>query len=122
MDLERGGAWPSYSFGCGTSAPNGCLLNPEGSRLIFLKKLNIHQEIILKYMLTFSIQITLESLPDLNPLKNSMLIQHGKSGTNSAQRDGRKPLITTGKNILHSQVTRVAIPSIKNIFDTYMQN
>ncbi len=39
MDLERGGAWPSYSFGCGTSAPNGCLLNPEGSRLIFFEEI-----------------------------------------------------------------------------------
>ena len=25
----------SYSFGCGTSKPNGCLINPEGSRIIF---------------------------------------------------------------------------------------
>ena len=24
-----------YSFGCSTSKPNGCLLNPEGSRMIF---------------------------------------------------------------------------------------
>ena len=39
MDSERGGAWPSYSFGCGTSTPNGCLLNPEGSRLIFFEEI-----------------------------------------------------------------------------------
>ena len=70
----------------------------------------------------FSIQVTLESLPDLNPLKNSMLVQHGKSGTNSAQRDGRKPIIISGKSILHSQKTRAAIASKKNIFDTYMYN
>tara|TARA_B100001109_G_C18637551_1_gene368997 strand:+ start:164 stop:454 length:291 start_codon:yes stop_codon:yes gene_type:complete len=25
----------NYSFGCSTNRPNGCLLNPEGSRLIF---------------------------------------------------------------------------------------
>ena len=25
----------NYSFGCSTSRLNGCLLNPEGSRLIF---------------------------------------------------------------------------------------
>ena len=25
----------NYSFGCSTSRPNGCLLNPEGSSLIF---------------------------------------------------------------------------------------
>ena len=29
---------PNYSFGCSTSAPNGCLLNPEGSRLIFFEE------------------------------------------------------------------------------------
>ena len=39
MDLEREDAWPSYSFGCGASTPNGCLLNPEGSRLIFFEEI-----------------------------------------------------------------------------------
>ena len=29
---------PKYSFGCGTSKPNGCLLNPEGSRMIFFEE------------------------------------------------------------------------------------
>ena len=28
----------SYSFGCGTSKPNGCLINPEGSRIIFFEE------------------------------------------------------------------------------------
>ena len=28
----------NYSFGCSTSKPNGCLLNPEGSRLIFFEE------------------------------------------------------------------------------------
>ena len=27
----------NFSFGCSTSTPNGCLLNPEGSRLIFFE-------------------------------------------------------------------------------------
>ena len=27
-----------YSFGCSTSKPNGCLLNPEGSRMIFFEE------------------------------------------------------------------------------------
>ena len=39
MDLERGGAWPNYYFGCGTNAPNGYLVNPEGSRLIFFEEI-----------------------------------------------------------------------------------
>ncbi len=29
---------PNYSFGCITNTPNGCLLNPEGSRLIFFEE------------------------------------------------------------------------------------
>ena len=30
----------NYSFGCSTNTPNGCLLNPEGSKLIFFEKYN----------------------------------------------------------------------------------
>ena len=30
--------YPKYSFGCSTSGPNGCLLNPEGSRMIFFEE------------------------------------------------------------------------------------
>ena len=30
-------AWPNYTFGCGINTPSGCLLNPEGSRLIFFE-------------------------------------------------------------------------------------
>jgi len=29
---------PKYSFGCSTNKPNGCLLNPEGSRIIFFEE------------------------------------------------------------------------------------
>ena len=39
MDPKQGTAWPNYSFGCGANAPNGCLLNPEGSRLIFFEEI-----------------------------------------------------------------------------------
>ena len=35
MSLEGRRMKPNFSFGCSTSPPNGCLLNPEGSRLIF---------------------------------------------------------------------------------------
>ena len=28
----------NFSFGCGNSKPNGCLLNPEGSRIIFFEE------------------------------------------------------------------------------------
>ena len=29
-----------YSFGCSTNKPRGCLLNPEGSRMIFFEECN----------------------------------------------------------------------------------
>ena len=29
---------PKYLFGCSTSKPSGCLLNPEGSRMIFFEE------------------------------------------------------------------------------------
>ena len=38
MSLEGRRIKPNYSFGCSTSTPNGCLLNPEGSRLIFFEE------------------------------------------------------------------------------------
>ena len=38
MGPKQGAAWPNYSFGCGANAPNGCILNPEGSRLIFFEE------------------------------------------------------------------------------------
>jgi len=34
----EGGFRYNYSFGCDTSKPNGCLLNPEGSRMIFFEE------------------------------------------------------------------------------------
>ena len=40
MDLEEERARCSYSFGFGTSRPNECLLNSEGSRIIFLEEFN----------------------------------------------------------------------------------
>ena len=30
--------WESFSFGTCTNVPHGCLLNPEGSRLIFFEE------------------------------------------------------------------------------------
>ena len=39
MNPKKGAALPNYSFGCGANAPNGCLLNPEGSRLIFFEEI-----------------------------------------------------------------------------------
>jgi len=37
MSFEEKRIRRSYSFGCGTSKPNGCLLNPEGSKMIFFE-------------------------------------------------------------------------------------
>ena len=38
MSLEGRRIKPNYSFGCSASTPNGCLMNLEGSRLIFFEK------------------------------------------------------------------------------------
>ena len=39
MGPKQGAACPKYSFGSGANVPNGCLLNPEGSRLIFFEEI-----------------------------------------------------------------------------------
>ena len=39
---------PKYSFGCGTSKPKGCLLSPEGSRMIFFEECKILSKLNLK--------------------------------------------------------------------------
>ena len=38
--MASGGAyvWSKFSYGSRTDTPNGCLLNPEGSRLIFIER------------------------------------------------------------------------------------
>ena len=38
MTSEGGNMRSNYSFGCITNTPIGCLLNPEGSRLIFFEE------------------------------------------------------------------------------------
>ncbi len=38
MSSEGGSRRNNYAFGCSTWKPNGCLLNPEGSRLIFFEE------------------------------------------------------------------------------------
>ncbi len=38
MSLESHRMKGNYSFGCSTYMPIGCLLNPEGSRLIFFEE------------------------------------------------------------------------------------
>ena len=38
MFLQGRSIMPNYYFGRNTNQPNGCLLNPEGSRLIFFER------------------------------------------------------------------------------------
>jgi hypothetical protein len=38
MSSKGDGKRPRYYFGCSTCTPNGCLLNPEGSRMIFFEE------------------------------------------------------------------------------------
>ncbi len=38
MIFEGNNAWSNFSYGSSINTPNGCLLNPEGSRLIFFER------------------------------------------------------------------------------------
>ena len=38
MAIEKSNTWCNFSYGNSTYAPKGCLLNPEGSKLIFFEK------------------------------------------------------------------------------------
>ena len=38
MTLGGANVWTNFSYGSRTYTPSGCLLNPEGSRLIFFEK------------------------------------------------------------------------------------
>ena len=38
MVFEGANVWSNFSYGSRVDMPNGCLLNPEGSRLIFFER------------------------------------------------------------------------------------
>ena len=38
MTPRGANVWSNFSYGSRTDTPNGCLLNPEGSRLIFFER------------------------------------------------------------------------------------
>ena len=38
MRLGGANVWSNFSYGSSTDSPNGCLLNAEGSRLIFFER------------------------------------------------------------------------------------
>ena len=38
MTSRRANVWSNFSYGSRIDTPNGCLLNPEGSRLIFFER------------------------------------------------------------------------------------
>ena len=38
MTLGGANVWTNFSYGSRTTTPSGCLLNPEGSRLIFFER------------------------------------------------------------------------------------
>ena len=44
MILGGDNAWSNFSYGSCIDTPNGCLLNPEGSRLIFFERCKNHPE------------------------------------------------------------------------------
>lgn len=44
MTLGGDNAWSNFSYGSRIDTPNGCLLNPEGSRLIFFERCKKSQQ------------------------------------------------------------------------------
>ena len=98
MSLKQGTAQPSYSFGCGTNAPNGCLLNPEGSRLIFFEEIkNSHRNNLKIYTHVFYTNYIGEPA-GFKSSEKLKVDSAWKSGTNFFQRDGQKYLTITDKS------------------------
>lgn len=50
--------WSNFSYGSRADTPNGCLLNPEGSRLIFFETCKNHHRTISKSLRIHFIPIT----------------------------------------------------------------
>ena len=48
MVIKGAHAWPNFSYGSSIDTPNGCLLNAEGSRLIFFVKCTKSPKISIK--------------------------------------------------------------------------
>ena len=86
-----------YSFGCSTSKPNGCLLNPEGSRMIFFEecknsaKPNFKIDTHLFYTNHLGEPGGYKSSEKLN------IDSAWESGMNFTKKDGQKFLIITDK-------------------------
>ena len=99
MALEEGGRMRrNYSFGCGTSKPNGCLLNPEGSRIIFFEGCKRSLKTNLKTHTHLFYTNHLENLRDITNPKSLISIQLGKSGTNFTKKAGKRSLTNTDDN------------------------
>ena len=58
--------WSNFSYGSRTDTPDGCLLNPEGSRLIFFETCKKSPQNNIRILRIHFIPITLESRQGLN--------------------------------------------------------
>ena len=89
---------PKYLFGCSTSKPSGCLLNPEGSRIIFFEECKNSPKPNFKiYTHLFYTNRLREPGGYKSSEKLNIYIQPGKSGTNFTKKGGQKYLTITDK-------------------------
>ena len=58
MTLRGANAWSDFSYGSSIDASNGCLLNPEGSRLIFFERGKNHHRTVSKSLRILFTRIT----------------------------------------------------------------
>ena len=66
MALGGDNAWSNFSYGSRIDTPNGCLLNPEGSRLIFFERCKNHHRTASKSLHILFTRIIQESQQGLN--------------------------------------------------------
>ena len=53
MTFGGDNAWSNFSYGSRIDTPNGCLLNPEGSRLIFFERCKKSPQNSIKTLYTY---------------------------------------------------------------------
>ena len=86
-----------YSFGCSTSKPNGCLLNPEGSRMIFFEECKNSTKPSFKIHTHLFYTNHLREPGGYKSSKKLTYIQPEKSRTNLTKKRGQKYLKITDK-------------------------
>ena len=86
-----------YTFGCSISKPNGCLLNPEGSRMIFFEECKKSPKHNLKIHTHLFYTNHLGEPGGYKSSEKLNIDSAWESGTNCTKKDGQKYLIIMDK-------------------------